>query len=78
MASSVIRSFVGRGANQECDQISVIRPVVKESIYVNFIERIPELMKKAFRIAVEGRPGPVHIDLPEDMPEARHELIRSY
>jgi len=67
ITSSVIRSFVGRGANQECDQISVIRPVVKESIYVNFIERIPELMKKAFRIAVEGRPGPVHIDIPEDI-----------
>ncbi|MBE6564489.1 MAG: thiamine pyrophosphate-binding protein [Ruminococcaceae bacterium] len=67
ITSSVIRSFVGRGANQECDQINVLRPVVKESVYVNFIERIPELMKKAFRIAVEGRPGPVHIDIPEDI-----------
>ena len=67
ITSSVIRSFVGRGANQECDQINVIRPIVKESVYVNSIERIPELMKKAFRIAVEGRPGPVHVDIPEDI-----------
>lgn len=67
ITSSVIRAFVGRGANQECEQREMFRPVVKESVYVNAIERIPELMKKAFRIAVEGRPGPVHIDIPEDV-----------
>jgi acetolactate synthase I/II/III large subunit len=67
ITSDVNTNYTGKGANQECDQLSILAPICKASIYINKIERIPELMRKAFHAAVDGRPGPVHIDVPEDI-----------
>ena len=60
----------GRNASQEtsrfmdCEQFSFLRPLVKRSWVVQRAESLPEILHKAFQIAVTGRPGPVHIDLP--------------
>jgi acetolactate synthase-1/2/3 large subunit len=45
------------------------RDVTKWSVRVDEAEDIPRIMAEAFSIAVSGRPGPVHIDLPEDLLE---------
>src|SRR5690606_17101171 len=45
----------------------VLRPMCKELIRVEAIKRIPELMRRAFAVATTGRPGPVVVDVPEDV-----------
>lgn len=58
------------------DQVDMFRPVVKWSAGLFQWERIPELVRMAFREMFSGRPGPVHIDLPMPiMYEERDEEI---
>lgn len=55
------------GAYQYFDQPAVIRPMAKWSSAIMSFERIPELMNRAFRISWRGRPGVVHVTVPEDV-----------
>ncbi len=57
---------------QETRQVEILRPAVKELIRVEMVERIPELLARAFAVATTGRPGPVILDVPEDVCHATH------
>ena len=57
----------GMGAFQELDQVAAMRPLVKWAERVYEARRIPELVNKAFKIAVSGKPGPVYLDFPGDI-----------
>ena len=52
---------------QETRQADILRPACKEIIRIETVERIPELMRRAFAVATSGRPGPVVVDIPEDV-----------
>jgi acetolactate synthase-1/2/3 large subunit len=54
------------------------RDVTKWSVRVDEAEDIPGIMAEAFSIATSGRPGPVHIDLPEDLVEGPPSEIWDY
>jgi acetolactate synthase-1/2/3 large subunit len=56
-----------RGATQESDQVSMLRPTSRATIQIDRIERIPELLRRAFTVATVGRPGPVHVNIPENV-----------
>ena len=56
-----------KNMTQESKQVDILRPAVKEVIKVEMIERLPELVRRAFQIATSGRPGPVVLDVPEDI-----------
>ena len=56
-----------KGALQEMNQIDMIKPVTKWSATCYETKRIPEYLSIAFRYAVEGRPGPVFLELPPDI-----------
>lgn len=56
-----------KNMTQESRQIEILRPAVKELIRVEIIERLPELVRRAFQVATSGRPGPVVLDIPEDI-----------
>ena len=43
---------------QECRQVEILRPAVKELIRVEQTSRVPELLRRAFAVATSGRPGP--------------------
>lgn len=62
----------GRGALQDIDQLSIIKPIVKWAVSIKKVRDIGPVMEKAFRIAQEGVPGPVFIECPIDIlyPEA--------
>ncbi|HVP80182.1 MAG TPA: thiamine pyrophosphate-binding protein [Thermodesulfobacteriota bacterium] len=64
----------GRGAFQEIDQLSVFKPVCKWAERVTDVRRIPELIGKGMRMAAQGQPGPVYLDLPGDILYAQVEL----
>jgi len=55
------------GAYQFFDQVGVIKSMSKWSYSAASFERIPELMRRAFRVCYEGRPGLVHIDVAENL-----------
>lgn len=56
-----------RGAFQEMDQLAIFKPVTKWAERVQDVKRIPELVSKAVRMATQGQPGPVYLDLPGDI-----------
>ncbi len=65
------------GTYQNFDQTGVIRPMSKYSEAVPSAGRLPEIMKQAFRRAWQGRPGVVHVDVPEDIMNGKSEFVES-
>ncbi|THH36737.1 thiamine pyrophosphate-binding protein [Aliishimia ponticola] len=57
----------GREAFQEIDYRAMFGTVAKWAVEIDRIDRIPEIVARAWSVAVSGRPGPVVIALPEDM-----------
>lgn len=57
-------------ASQEVDIVRVAKPVTKWSYQITSKEEVRYVFEKAFYIAMEGRPGPVLIDLPSDIARA--------
>jgi acetolactate synthase I/II/III large subunit len=66
------RDHAWKNMTQESRQIEILRPACKELIRIEAIHRIPELMRRAFVVATSGRPGPVVVDVPEDICHATH------
>src|SRR5215470_10712221 len=52
---------------QEMDQVPMMRPIVKSAYRVDLGYRIPEYISIAFREALDGKRGPVYLDLPGDI-----------
>ncbi len=52
---------------QETDIISMVKPITKAAWQVQNPEDFPEILHKAFQLALEGRPGPVLLDIPMDV-----------
>jgi len=52
---------------QAVDICEIVKPVVKKTFLCKEAAQIPWVFREAFRIARDGRPGPVHIDLPQDV-----------
>jgi acetolactate synthase I/II/III large subunit len=54
-------------AHQVVDVVEMFRPVTKWNTRVERIPAIPEIVRKAFRVAALEKPGPTHIELPENV-----------
>ncbi len=52
---------------RDADFPSVLRPVVKRGFSVHRVDQLPRALHRAFNVALGGRPGPVHIDVPIDV-----------
>src|SRR5580658_2373558 len=63
----VERDALGREAFQEIDFRAMFAPIAKAVIEIERAHRIPEIVSRAFALAMSGRPGPVVISLPEDV-----------
>jgi len=63
----VERDSLGREAFQEIDLRAMFAPLAKAVIEIERAHRIPEIVSRAFALAMSGRPGPVVISLPEDV-----------
>src|SRR6185295_5948740 len=55
---------------QETDVVGMVGPITKAAWRVKTAEEVPEMFERAFRIATEGRPGPVLIDVPMNVQRA--------
>ncbi|MBL8256313.1 MAG: acetolactate synthase 2 catalytic subunit [Pseudoxanthomonas mexicana] len=74
LTGQVATTLMGTDAFQELDVFGLTLPIVKHSFVARRVDDLPEMVREAFRIAREGRPGPVLIDLPKDvqMSDASH------
>ena len=68
------RAHSWKNMTQESRQVEILRPAVKELIRVEMTSRIPELVRRAFAVATSGRPGPVLLDVPEDVAHGTHDF----
>jgi acetolactate synthase I/II/III large subunit len=75
ITGQVPQSMIGKGAFQETDIYGMTLPVVKHSYLITDINEIPRIVKEAFHIAVTGRPGPVLIDIPKNVQQARTQPV---
>ena len=73
LTAQVGTSVIGKGAIQEAagegrsfSQTQLLSSVTKYSTMVTHASKLPEALRRALRIAMSGRPGPVHLDLPAD------------
>src|SRR5579862_319100 len=66
--------LIGTDAFQEVDIFGITLPIVKHSFLVRNVNDLPYVMREAFRIARSGRPGPVLVDVPRDIQEAKADL----
>src|ERR1043165_8319927 len=75
LTGQVPQAMIGKGAFQESDFFGMTLPVVKHSYLITDINEIPRIVKEAFYLAQTGRPGPVVIDLPKNIQQARTQPV---
>jgi len=63
----VERPFLGREAFQEVDYLKMFGGLAKWVTQIDSADRIPEVVARAFHVAMSGRPGPVVVALPDDL-----------
>src|SRR5499427_953318 len=75
ITGQVPQHMIGKGAFQETDIFGMTLPVVKHSYLVTDINEIPRVIKEAFYLAQTGRPGPVLVDIPKNIQQARTQPV---
>jgi acetolactate synthase-1/2/3 large subunit len=77
LAGDTNRAHAWKNMTQEARQVEILRPAAKDLIRIEDPLRIPEAVRRAFAIATSGRPGPVVLDVPEDVAHAWVPLAES-
>jgi len=67
IVGQVPRSHRGREAFQEMDYSRTFDDMTKWAVEIDSVDRIPEIVSRAFHVAMQGRPGPVVLSIPEDV-----------
>jgi acetolactate synthase I/II/III large subunit len=73
ITGQVGRPMLGRDAFQETDVVGVTLPVTKHNVLVRDVEDLADDVREAMAIAMEGRPGPVLVDVPKDVQNQKAE-----
>lgn len=63
----VATNLIGSDAFQEADILGITMPITKHNVQVRDVRDFPRIIKEAFYIATNGRPGPVLIDIPKNV-----------
>ncbi|MBE7538763.1 MAG: biosynthetic-type acetolactate synthase large subunit [Opitutaceae bacterium] len=75
ITGQVFSKYIGKSAFQETDFFGITLPIVKHSYLVLNVHDLPRIFKEAFHLARSGRPGPVVIDIPKDIQQARYQPV---
>lgn len=65
------KSLIGKDGFQEADVVGITVPVTKHNYQVRDVNHLSRIVQEAFYIAESGRPGPVLIDIPKDVQNAK-------
>ena len=72
ITANVAKSGLGKDSFQEIDIVGATMPITKHNFIVKDIENLADTLRKAFRIAKTGRPGPVLVDITKDVTAAKY------
>lgn len=67
--------MIGNDAFQEVDIVGITRPCTKHNFLVKDVTQLALTLRQAFFLARSGRPGPVLVDLPKDVVQAKAEFV---
>lgn len=70
-------SLLGKDSFQEIDITGITMPITKHNFIVKDVAELADTIRKAFRIAKSGRPGPVLIDIPKDVTANKAEYTKT-
>ena len=59
--------YIGRDGSQAFDLVNILKPLTKSAVQANKTDRVPSLLRDAFRTALSGKQGPVMLDIPRDL-----------
>ncbi|MFM1652045.1 biosynthetic-type acetolactate synthase large subunit [Brevibacillus sp. B_LB10_24] len=71
ITGNVAQQLIGTDAFQEANITGITLPITKHNYFVRDVRDLPRIVKEAFYIATTGRPGPVLIDIPKDVANAK-------
>jgi acetolactate synthase-1/2/3 large subunit len=71
LTGNVATRWLGKNAFQEVDIVSIVRPVTKLAEQIKQASEIGPALARAAQLALSGRPGPVLLDFPKDVQQAR-------
>jgi acetolactate synthase-1/2/3 large subunit len=74
IVGQVPRSHLGREGFQEMNYVRTFDDMTKWVVEIDSVDRIPELVSRAFHVAMQGRPGPVVLSIPEDVLSAMSDV----
>ncbi|WP_206199133.1 acetolactate synthase 3 large subunit [Thiomicrorhabdus indica] len=75
ITGQVPTGLIGLDAFQEIDTVGITRPIVKHNFLVKDVNDLADTLKKAFFLATTGRPGPVVVDIPKDVQNAKSNYV---
>ncbi len=71
------RDHAWKNMTQEARQTEILAPAAKSLLRIERGSRIPELVRRAYQIATSGRPGPVVLDVPEDIAHGEYTYAKA-
>lgn len=75
ITGQVPTKLIGNDAFQEVDIVGITRPCTKHNFLVKDVRKLALTIRQAFYLARSGRPGPVLVDLPKDVIQAKAEFV---
>lgn len=67
LTAQVDRRYVHRNILQYCDNVGLFAPFCKSSVQAASLDEVPNLIATGLQLAASGRPGPVHVALPQNL-----------
>lgn len=67
LTAQVDRRYVHRNILQHCDNVGLFAPFCKSSVQAASLDEVPNLIATGLQLAAAGRPGPVHVALPQNL-----------
>src|SRR5271165_6045472 len=75
ITGQVHSKLIGSDAFQEADTFGITRPATKHNFMVRNVGELPRIVHEAFYLAASGRPGPIVVDIPKDVFQARGHYV---
>ena len=67
LSAQVDKRYIHRNILQYCNNVKLFEPFCKSSMEVTSLEEFPNLLATSIQLALSGKPGPVHIALPQNL-----------
>ncbi|KAB2934195.1 MAG: biosynthetic-type acetolactate synthase large subunit [Leptonema illini] len=71
ITGQVPTSLIGTDAFQEVDAVGIMTPITKAAFMIRSVDELEERLEEAYHIMLDGRPGPVLVDVPKDIQFAK-------